>query len=179
MTQKEQILAALQAFIEQRAGIDPRNYGSWADYRREAREVTRDRHDAERLLRDIELRDSITADDILQAARGGRLSIEVRPVYVSGKVAVIPGHHVRDDIRVDYCTGQYFPTEYRKAAARLAASVLWNWKRDHAMPEGSRQGATEGAILYPTGKGFVSAGSWLRASFAREYGRAIASRYFN
>ena len=32
-------------FVDQRPGIEPLNYGSWRDYRRESAEVTRDRRD--------------------------------------------------------------------------------------------------------------------------------------
>lgn len=170
MSTKQQIITALQTFIAQRAGIDPRNYGDWKSYKAEARSVTQDRHDAERLLAQVELRDSITADDILAAARGGRLDI---------KTNIAAGTYPETMVRVDYCTGQYFPTEYRKAAARLMSSVLWAHVRDWSMPT-ARDLPPAPAVHLDTRTGkYVPAGDWLRAYFKRAFGRRIADRYFN
>jgi hypothetical protein len=130
---KSQLLHALRAFIAQRPGIEPGNYGSWADYRQESREVTEDRHHAEIMLRHCEL-SGITAEQILAQARY-RMTIE--------------------NGRIDYCTGQYFPTEYRKAVCRLLASALWDYWRE---PD--------------------STGDSLRARAGRAFPRAITSRYF-
>lgn len=141
MADKAAILATLEKFACQRPGMEPGNYGSYADYRAELRTVTRDLTHARTLLRAV--RDSgITAEDILRAADGGRLDIRVDG----------------DTVRIDYCTGQYFPTEYRKAVCRVLASALWDNYRD--------------AGQYPMG------GNGLRAHFRQEFGRAIASRYF-
>jgi hypothetical protein len=59
-------------------------------------------------------------------------------------------------VRVDYCTGQYFPTEYRAAACAVLATILW----DYISPE------------CKTGNDIRK---WARA----EFGRGIASRWFN
>ena len=70
-------------------------------------------------------------------------------------------------VAVDYCVGWGFPTEYRKAVCAVCASVLWAYMR----------------VNY--GAGFAQSagrpvtGSELRAQFRREYGRGIASRWFN
>lgn len=69
---------------------------------------------ARTMLRAVELRDSITAEMVLEASRSaysGRLQFVER----GGKVGV------------DYTTGQYFPTEYRNAACAVLASVLWHY----------------------------------------------------
>jgi hypothetical protein len=174
MDKRTQILTALAAFIRQRPGLEYGNYCSgWHDaegrksYFREMRSIIRDKHIAERLLLDVTWRDGITETMLRDAFRAysGRLSIEDRP---DGSIAL------------DYCTGQYFPTEYRKAAAAVLASALWAYAREN-MPPGSTQGATEGAMLYrnPKGKGFVSAGTYLRSNFRREYGPSIARRFFD
>ena len=130
---KSALLHALRAFIAQRPSIEPGNYGSWASYRQESREVTQDRHHAETMLRHCEL-SGITADQIIEQARN-RLTIE--------------------NGRIDYCTGQYFPTEYRKAVCRLLANALWDYWRESE-----------------------STGDSLRATARRAFSRAIASRYF-
>lgn len=160
---KQTILAALRAFLATRPGFDFGNYSDRASFLSEMRQATRQRNDAERFLRDIELRDSISWQDIFDATRGGRIDM----------------HLIGDGCSVGYTAGQYYPLEYRAAVARLAASVLWAWKRDHAMPEGSlRHNSETGETLHRYGPQELRAGDWLRASFAREYGRGLAARYF-
>ncbi len=82
-------------------------------------------------------------------------------------------------VRIEYDCGQYLPTEYRAAVCAVLASALWAWTREHAMPP--RCNADGEDYLYPdhVSKTVVSAGDWLRAHFAREFGRGIASRWFN
>lgn len=167
MNQKQAIINALRVFVNQRPGFELGNYSTMTDYRSDSRKATKDKDIALQLLRDIELRDNITADAILREAQSGRLQIRT----VSGCTPLPP-------VRVEYCTGQYFPTEYRPAVARLCASALWTWKRDHCMPlkeDGSRY-ETFGRAK---GGGLISAGDWLRASFRREYGATIAARFFD
>ena len=157
MDKKQQIITALYAFISQRPGLEYGNYGDQVSYRAEMRAITKDLHHARQLIRDVELRNSISADDILAAGKSA----------YSGRLTIVE----RDDgkVSVDYCTGQYFPTEYRKAVCAVMASVLWVWKRDQCMPDSFR-----GATVPPT-----SPSDYLRASFKREYGRGLASRWFN
>jgi hypothetical protein len=170
--EKQAIINALQAFINQRSGIEFCNYGDVSAFRSEQRKIQRDGKEARELLHAIEWRDSITAEDMLKAAESaysGRLTIRQRD---DGKVAI------------DYCTGQYFPTEYRAAVAAVCASALWDYARAN-MPE------PDGKIRKITGHGQFareyekdsyngkSAGDYLRDNFRREYGRAIQSRWFN
>ncbi len=163
LTERELILANLDAFVRQRSGMDYRNYGDATSYRAEQRSITRDLHDYRALRAAVQWRDGIDAAALKEAFRAfsGRLTW-------NGK-------------RMDYCTGQYFPTEYRKAACAVLSQALWDYTRDKAMPEGSRQGATEGTMLYTLGggKGHASAGEWMRRYFQREFGRGLAGRYFN
>jgi hypothetical protein len=37
-------------------------------------------------------------------------------------------------VSIGYCTGQYFPTEYRRAVCAVLASALWEYTRGKAMP---------------------------------------------
>lgn len=166
MTKKQQIIAALQAFIGQRPGLEFCNYGDVTSYRAEMRAITKDLHHARQLLRDVELRDSITAEMIINASKGaysGRLSIVERADGAIG---------------VDYCAGQYFPTEYRRAVCAVLASALWNWKRAYCMPEPvvSPDPVYGGKRELYNG---MTGGDWLRRSFRNEYGRAIAARWFD
>lgn len=214
-TLKTEIITALRRFIRQRPGLDWRNYGSPAGCREESRKISRDLKHAQTLLRKVELAHGITGDDLINTAKhsGGRLSLTETP----------------DGVKVDYCTGQYFPTEYRAAVARFCASVLWDFVREHVMPppvygvewknergdwvetgksfdnsimaemhaeevRAARQRETGAFETVPHGYGdtliieryraaglskAVSGGDWLRRYFRREFGRGIASRFFN
>lgn len=104
------LINALRAFIEQRPGMNPADYGDSRAYRAESREITADLHDARALLDAVERR-SIDADAILSALTH-RLTWDAE----------------RGEL--DYCTGQYFATEYRPAVARACASMLWAYWRD-------------------------------------------------
>jgi hypothetical protein len=127
---------ALLAFAQQRPGMEPGNYASWRDYRQESRQVTQDLHDV-RLLMQVG-RWRIPADR-LTANLGGRLMWDA----ARGQW--------------EYCTGQYFATEYRRAAARLLAEGI-------------------GRAWMDRNPGFTwpQVRLWAREAF----GRRIASRYF-
>jgi hypothetical protein len=109
---RDTILDALRAFICQRPGVEWQNYGDRQTYRREVAEIGRDRADALALLAAVE-RSYISGEAMLDALRpGNRLSWNPE----------------RNEL--DYTTGQYFPTEYRPAAARALASMLWHYYRE-------------------------------------------------
>lgn len=194
---KESLLHALAEFARQRPGMDPDIYGDWRTYRRESAGVTADLAHFRELLAAVSWRDSITAADILEAARGaysGRLSIEEEP---------------DGSARISYCTGQYFQTEYRRAACAVLASALWAYWRETIQPTGyrvtceddshartlatsrkftSREDAEAYARTVASSRhpavsavyaGGLSAGDYLRKMARREFSRAIAARYFN
>ncbi len=147
---KEQVIEALRAFISQRSGIEYANYqcGDWkasrAAFNGDYRPILRSGREARILLGAVSRSDSITVEDIKEATRAysGRLQL----VEKDGAVGV------------DYCTGQYFPTEYRNAACAVLALCLWDWARTKCN--------------YKTGDDIRK---WAR----REFGRGIASRWFN
>lgn len=115
---KAQILSALAAFVAQRPGLEFGNYGNVSAYRSEMRAITRDRHDFNALTAYVARRDSITADNLKECFRAfsGRLSLSETP---------------EGGARLDYCTGQYFPTEYRKAAcAVLGTAIFYRMRAD-------------------------------------------------
>ena len=121
---KNALIEALHDWINQRPRLEPTNYiRGWDDtagrsaYRSESRSITKDLHDARYFLDYVAIRDSITAEQILEAAKhnfSGRLSIEPDG----------------DGFKVDYCIGQYWPTEYRKAAAAVLKGAIWDWLRE-------------------------------------------------
>ena len=142
MHTKSDIIDALSTFIAQRPGLDFANYGDVSAYRSELRSIVKDLHHARELLQAVAHRDSITADDIIAAAQGGRLTIEP----------------TARGFRIDYTTGQYFPTEYRRAVASLLSTLLWNyWRDDMAEPTGDK----------------------IRATARRNLSRSVARRWFN
>jgi hypothetical protein len=142
-TRKESILESLRAFANQRPGLDFANYGDISAYRSESRSITKDLHQANELLNAVSLRDSLTADAIIEASKhafSGRLTIE----------------ETADGFKIDYCTGQYWPTEYRRAVCAVLSSALWDYWRE---PE--------------------STGDTIRKTARKNLSRAVANRWFN
>ena len=116
---KQDIIKALRKFAAQRSGIEWANYGGSREaFLGDYRPIIRHGKHARAMLRAIELRESITAEDILTAAReaySGRLELK----------------EVNGAVEIEYTTGQYFPTEYRNAVCAVCASVLWHyWQPD-------------------------------------------------
>jgi len=62
-------------------------------------------------------------------------------------------------ISLDYCAGQYFALEYRAAMCQLLASVAWHYFADGVTGENQ--------------------GDQIRKKCKRQFGRGIASRWFN
>lgn len=162
-TRKKAIIEALTRFAEQRPGLDFRNYGSVPTFRSEQRAIARDLREARVLLRAAALDNRVTADGLLEAARSafsGRLSIEGDYEFAIG------------DIRIDYCVGQYWPTEYRKAVCAVLASALWYAAREEITAD--RANDAHGTMYQ-----HASVGDALRAHFRRRFGAPIQRRWFN
>lgn len=143
-TQRDALLAALANFVKSRPGLEFANYGDVSAYRAELRSITKDRHHAEELLQCITWRDSISVESILEAAKSefsGRLSIT--PTEAGG-------------FAVDYCTGQYYPTEYRRAVCAVLSSALWAYWRANG----------------------CATAEDIRKTAARELSRGVARRWF-
>ena len=134
------ILSALDTWIRQRPGLEYDNYGNPTSYRAEVRAIGRDLDDARTLLQAVSL-SSITTDGLLAAFRAysGRLQWTEKGL--------------------DYCTGQYWPTEYRKAACAVLAAALWDYHITDYAGEGC--------------------GTALRAMFKRRFGKRIQERWFS
>lgn len=123
MTTLEQYTAALRAFILQRPGFEPANYaGAPAAYRADYARCLADRNDALALLAHVSrASDTATMElSIADALRSGRVEWDASTQSL------------------DYCTGQYFPTEYRNAACQLLARALWAYWRGNAPADCSR-----------------------------------------
>ena len=161
---KSVLIQALQKFIRQRPGLEFGNYGDVSSYRSELRQITKDRHHAETLLAQVSWRDSISADDIIRASRSA----------FSGRLTI-----TRTDsggFKLDYCTGQYFPTEYRKAVCAVLSAVLWDYWREN-MPEGELMHNSETGETLRRIRG-MRPGDYLRQTARKELGRSIAQAWF-
>ena len=139
---KSEICTMLRAFVAQRSGLDWRNYASdWRDksgmsaLRSDRNRILQHGRDARALLSFVE-HSPMPLEFLMRELETGRLTFD-------------PSRNA-----LDYCTGQYFPTEYRAAVCRTLAIAIWRFYRDNVTPDVRK--------------------------FAREtFGRAIASRWFN
>lgn len=139
------LIDMLRTFINSRPGMEFANYGNVAMYRSESRQITRNRDQALTLLNYVNWHDLITAEDIISASAGafsGRLEIKADG----------------PKIRIHYCAGQYYPTEYRKAACSVLASAIWAYLRTNCD---------------------AKTGDDIRKAARRELGASIANRWFN
>ena len=142
MADKSVIIDALHKWIAQRPGLDFGNYGDVSSYRAEMRSIGQDLQHARAMVNYVAWHDSITAEMILRAAdNGGRLTITVDG----------------DKVAINYVTGQYWPTEYRRAVCALMSSVIWEWLRENCNCE---------------------TGDDIRKAARRELGQSIARRWF-
>lgn len=132
-------------FVNSRPGLEYANYEDITSYRAEMREITKDRNDFFELLslaqRRVDNFDAKLSEYL--ASTNGRLSLK------NGKL--------------DYCTGQYFPTEYRPAANRILRDMIWADYRDEMEAD----------------KPVYADGHAIRKAIARNVSRRITKCYFN
>ena len=165
---KFQILQALTKFAKQRPGLEFGNYGDVSSYRSEMRGITRSWRDYCELAQRVAGDSNITGNDLVSAATGA----------YSGRLSIVQSD---DSVCIDYCTGQYWPTEYRNAACAVLASALWRSVLSNGMPKPcGRITRTHGPFTsgHDSIEG-LTPGDWMRRYFRREFGRGIASRWFN
>ena len=102
------------------------------------------------------------AREITQALNDARALLKFCELYSVDLVAELKSTSRRLFINekgvLTYHVGQYWPTEYRSAVCRAVASAIWSYWRD--------------CCDYDTA-------DKLRAKARAEFGRAIASRWFN
>ena len=148
---KTEIIHALHTFARKRPNLEYCNYASSASYRLESRAITKDLQHVRALLRKVEL-SGITAQDLIVASNEA----------LSRRLTIIPANTYSDQFRIDYCTVQYFPTEYRKAVCAVLARALWNhWREDRK----------DGDLM--------TTGQQLRAIARSELGATLARIYFD
>jgi hypothetical protein len=155
---KGAIIEALRKHVKQRSGIDWRNYGgNYAAFLAEHKRIAMQRKDALTLVAAVERNDEITAEKLTEAfsAFGGRLSIR----------------ETNGAISLDYCTGQYFPVEYRAAACAICAQALWEYFRNQAKEQTMH---SENINIREAIHELA-----LNAFGRRVFGRGIAARWFS
>ena len=130
-TQTENInsVQLLCKFVNQRPGFDLANYGSMKYYRQDYNECLKDRNSFYELLN---LAQSRYGNNFNEALTKQLTESNDRLTLVDGKL--------------QYITGQYFPTEYRNAACRVLVSLIWNDYRDEKREDGSNVYADGNAI---------------------------------
>ena len=104
----------LSDFANQRPGLDPRDYGGgregWLCDRREAAEISRDLSDFRELF------------NLAFNLYGGQF-----PELVADYLSKSSDRLTLKDGKLEYITGQYWPTEYRPAASRCLDSLIWRY----------------------------------------------------
>lgn len=122
-TPKESLLSSLRAFVRQRPGLEYGNYGDPGRFRAEARSILKDLHHAEELIAEVAWRNPIGVAEIVSASGNSRLTI-------------------KEDFTIDYCVGQYWPIEYRRAVCAVMRDALWDcWRKTSPTSDGVRKTA--------------------------------------
>lgn len=139
-------LHLLREFANQKPSLNFDDYGNRSDYQKESREITKDLHDFRELV-------------YLASARIENLNDKLTSYLenTSGRLCLKDG-------KLEYTTGQYFPTEYRPAANNVLRDVIF---ADYIDEKDS-----EGNDLYSTGRDICKA-------IRRNLSRRVASNYFN
>lgn len=99
-------LVALLDFAAQNPGLEPWNYGTWQSYRAEANQISRQWH---------------TICELLQAAN--HYQVTDTQIFAASEWAY-SGRLTWNGTEWNYCTGQYWPTEYRSAVIAVLRYAL-------------------------------------------------------
>jgi hypothetical protein len=100
------VFEAIEKFIKGRSGMDYRNYGNVTAFRSEQRSITKDRREA------------------LAALAEARAITPQRYEVLIDSFRAFSGRLEWNGERLSYCTGQYYPTEYRKAARAVLNTYI-------------------------------------------------------
>jgi len=141
------IIDKLVKFVNQRPGLDFCNYGDISAYRSESREITKDRQDFFELF-------------TLASRRVENLEAKLTAYLTNTSDRL----QINNEGQLTYCTGQYFPTEYRPAANRVLRSLIWDSYRDEKDSEG---------------KDVYQDGNEIRKAIRRNISRRVAKNYFS
>ena len=121
------VFSALEKWINQRPGLEYGNYGAMAPYRAELRSIANDKKRAMKALDEARGLTPARPEVLRDAFRAfsGRLQWIPEPCNSIGvSTGLEPAH-------LEYTTGQYWPTEYRKAAASVLEAYVAGWRQAH------------------------------------------------
>ncbi len=132
-----EVFAALETWIKQRPKLDWRDYGcntreGRAAYQSEIRSIGKDRQRAMKALDEARGLSPEKPELLADAFRAfsGRLQWKVEMVQSRrADNTMILQSHPEPVGRLEYCTGQYWPTEYRKAAASVLELYIATWRQ--------------------------------------------------
>lgn len=144
----------LTDFVNQRPKLNFAHYGDYKYYNQDARKITKDLQDYRELLA-LAISRIDNLDDKLSynlEKSNGRLTLR----------------RVDQHIAISYTTGQYFPTEYRPAANRIIAQLIFNDYRDEK--KDSAKGGFEDVY---------KDGNEIRKAIKRRVSRRVFNNYFN
>jgi len=147
MTTTKSTTEKLVTFVNQRPGLDFSNYGDVSAYRSESREITKDRQDFFELF-------------ALAARRVDNLEQQLTDYLTTTSGRLL----LNKEGRLEYCTGQYFPTEYRPAANQVLRSIIWNSYRDEKDSQGND---------------VYTDGHQIRKAIKRNLSRRVSKNYFS
>jgi hypothetical protein len=102
------IAKKLIKFVDQRPGLEFCNYGNLRAFRAEQRVVSRQKREFYKLLAGLVAVSENPDVQLFAAGASGRLTWDTK------------------ESRWEYCTGQYFSTEFRAAACRIVADAIWS-----------------------------------------------------
>ena len=148
MKTENNTIEMLTKFVNQRPGLDFANYGESKSYNAESREITKDRNDYFELL------------SLAFTRLGNKLDSKLK-----FNLENTSGRLLLKDGKLEYCTGQYFPTEYRPAASRILAQLIFNDYRDEELPNEPNPVYTDGYEI--------------RKAIKRNLSRRVYKNYFN
>ena len=148
MKTENNTIEMLTKFVNQRPGLDFANYGESKSYNAESREITKDRNDYFELL------------SLAFTRLGNKLDSKLK-----FNLENTSGRLLLKDGKLEYCTGQYFPTEYRPAASRILAQLIFNDYRDEERPNEPNPVYTDGYEI--------------RKAIKRNLSRRVYKNYFN
>lgn len=129
-------------FVNQRPGLEFADYGDYKLYRKESREITNDLRDFNELL------------NLLIRFVGS----DKTEFYLKDYLNHTSGRILLKENKLVYHTGQYFPTEFRPAACRVLANIIWYIVRE------TDENTT---------------GNEIRAFMKRKVSRRVYRNYFN
>lgn len=166
-------IGKLVEFAAQNPGLEFGNYGQWDAYNQERASITRDWKRFLKALRAASDAGVTDADVITEGTRAfsGRLEWKTSSTVWEGQTPNCTKREEPAEGHWEYTTGQYFPTEYRKAAA----TVLEYATRAHLQAQPPTKKATIRTIAELQELNIANGGCWFSKDTIRFFRTRIES----